>query len=31
MSRTGCCYDNAATERFFWSLKHVVLSEMHAA
>ena len=22
MSRTGCCYDNAAIERFFWSLKH---------
>jgi len=22
MSRTGCCYDNAAMERFFWSLKH---------
>jgi putative transposase len=22
MSRTGCCYDNAVTERFFWSLKH---------
>lgn len=22
MSRTGCCYDNAVLERFFWSLKH---------
>jgi len=22
MSRTGCCYDNAIMERFFWSLKH---------
>ena len=22
MSRTGCCDDNAAMERFFWSLKH---------
>ena len=22
MSRTGCCYDNAAMERFFWSIKH---------
>ncbi len=22
MSRTGCCYDNAVAERFFWSLKH---------
>ena len=22
MSRTGCCWDNAAMERFFWSLKH---------
>ncbi|MEO8497044.1 MAG: integrase core domain-containing protein, partial [Planctomycetota bacterium] len=21
-SRTGCCYDNAVMERFFWSLKH---------
>jgi len=20
MSRTGCCYDNAVLERFFWSL-----------
>ena len=22
MSGTGCCYDNAVMERFFWSLKH---------
>ena len=22
MCRTGCCYDNAVCERFFWSLKH---------
>ena len=22
MNRTGCCYDNAVMERFFWSLKH---------
>jgi putative transposase len=22
MSRSGCCYDNAVVERFFWSLKH---------
>lgn len=22
ISRRGCCYDNAVTERFFWSLKH---------
>ena len=22
MSRTGCCYDNATMERFFWSVKH---------
>lgn len=22
MSRTGCCYDNAIMERFFWSFKH---------
>ena len=22
MSRTGCCYDNAVMERFFWSIKH---------
>jgi putative transposase len=22
MSRSGCCYDNAVMERFFWSLEH---------
>ena len=22
MSDTGCCYDNAVMEQFFWSLKH---------
>jgi putative transposase len=22
MSRSGCCYDNAVNERFFWSLKY---------
>ncbi len=22
MSRTGCCYDNAVMEHFFWPLKH---------
>ena len=22
LSRTGCCYDNAVIERFFWSFKH---------
>lgn len=22
MSHSGCCYDNAVMERFFWSLKH---------
>ncbi len=22
MSRTGCCYDNAVMERFFWSFNH---------
>jgi len=22
MNHTGCCYDNAARERFFWSLKY---------
>ena len=22
MSRSGCCYDNAVMERFFWTLKH---------
>lgn len=22
MSRSGCCYDNAVSERFFWSLKY---------
>ena len=36
MSRTGCCYDNAVAERFFWSLKHewtehVVLEDLEHA
>jgi len=36
MSRTGCCYDNAAMERFFWSLKqewtnHCVYANIAAA
>jgi putative transposase len=36
MSRTGCCYDNAAMERFFWSLKqewtnHCVYENITAA
>jgi len=36
MSRTGCCYDNAAMERFFWSLKHewtghTSLADLHDA
>ncbi|GAA5508016.1 hypothetical protein Rcae01_03476 [Novipirellula caenicola] len=22
VSRSGCCYDNAVMERFFWTLKH---------
>ena len=31
MSRTGCCYDNAAMERFFWSLKHEWSNHMRYA
>ena len=36
MSRTGCCYDNAVMERFFWSLKqewtnHCVYANIAAA
>lgn len=31
MSRTGCCYDNAAMERFFWSLKHEWTKHEHYA
>ncbi len=36
MSRTGCCYDNAVMERFFWSLKqewtnHCVYASIAAA
>lgn len=36
MSRTGCCYDNAVMERFFWSLKHEwtnhqAYADLHAA
>jgi putative transposase len=29
MSRTGNCYDNAAMERFFWSLKHEWTNHEH--
>jgi putative transposase len=29
MSRTGDCYDNAAMERFFWSLKHEWTKHQH--
>jgi putative transposase len=29
MSRTGCCYDNAVAERFFWSLKHEWTNHQH--
>ena len=29
MSRTGCCYDNAVMERFFWSLKHEWTKHQH--
>ena len=29
MSRTGCCYDNAVVERFFWSLKHEWTNHEH--
>jgi putative transposase len=31
MSRTGNCYDNAAMERFFWSLKHEWTNHHHFA
>ena len=36
MSRTGCCYDNAVMERFFWLLKqewtnHCVFANIAAA
>lgn len=31
MSRTGCCYDNAVCERFFWSLKHEWTEHEHFA
>jgi putative transposase len=31
MSRTGCCYDNAVVERFFWSLKHEWTNHMSHA
>lgn len=31
MSRRGCCYDNAAMERFFWSLKHEWTNHEHFA
>lgn len=31
MSRTGCCYDNAVMERFFWSLKHEWTNEHYYA
>lgn len=31
MSRTGCCYDNAVMERFFWSLKHEWTNFCHFA
>ena len=29
MSGTGCCYDNAVMERFFWSLKHEWTNHEH--
>jgi putative transposase len=31
MSRSGCCYDNAVAERFFWSLKHEWTNQEHFA
>jgi hypothetical protein len=30
LSRTGCCYDKAAMERFVWSLKHEWTNHLQA-